>query len=112
MWYTNIETEKRYRYIPLFKSYKDEPEPYTRYDNYDAINIDNTAHIPCDYYGIMGVPITFIDKYNPDRVEILGCTESEGVGFSNGLWHDDSRVKQATINDHKIYKRIFIRRRH
>ena len=111
LWYTNIETPKRYWDIPLFKSYREEPERYPRYDNYDAIEVSKTAHIPVDYEGVMGVPITFLDKYNPNQFEIVGCTESEGTGFSNGLWHDDSQFKQATINGHKVYKRLFIRRR-
>ncbi|MBR4382684.1 MAG: adenine-specific methyltransferase EcoRI family protein [Selenomonadaceae bacterium] len=109
LWYTNIETEKRFWDIPLYKKYS--PEEYPRYDNYDAINVNKTAEIPCDYFGVMGVPITFLDKYNPNQFEILGATESEGTGFSNGLWHNDSKCKQATINGKKVYKRIFIRRR-
>ncbi|MBR1645784.1 MAG: adenine-specific methyltransferase EcoRI family protein [Selenomonadaceae bacterium] len=108
-WYTNIETEKRFWDIPLHKNYS--PEKYPCYDNYDAIEVSKTAEIPVDYFGVMGVPITFLDKYNPDQFEIVGCTESEGTGFSNGLWHDDSQFKQATINGKKVYKRIFIRRK-
>lgn len=57
----------------------------------------------------MGVPISFLDKYCPEQFEIVGATESEGVGFSNGL-HDGGIVKQATIEAKKVYKRIFIRR--
>jgi hypothetical protein len=57
----------------------------------------------------MGVPITFMDKYNPDQFEIIGATESEGKGFSNGLWFEDTKVAQALINSKKVYKRIFIK---
>ena len=48
------------------------PEEYQNYDNYDAINVDKTADIPCDYAGVMGVPITFLAVYNPEQFEILG----------------------------------------
>ena len=59
----------------------------------------------------MGVPITFMNRYNPDQFEILGATESEGKGFSNGLWNSESGVAQALINGKKVYKRIFIKRK-
>ena len=58
---------------------------------------------------VMGVPITFLDKYNPNQFEIVGATESEGKGFSNGLWHDKSGVSQATVRNKRVYKRIFIK---
>ena len=61
--------------------------------------------------GVMGVPITFMDKYCPEQFEIIGATESEGRGFSEGLWDERSDVFQATINGKKCYKRIFIKRR-
>ena len=57
----------------------------------------------------MGVPISFLDKYSPDQFEILGATESEGKGFSNGLWDEKSRVSQPVIERERVYKRIFIR---
>ena len=59
----------------------------------------------------MGVPITFMDKYCPEQFEILGASESEGKGFSNGLWNATSGVAQALVNGSKVYKRIFIRKR-
>ena len=59
----------------------------------------------------MGVPITFMDKYSPDQFEILGATESEGKGVSNGIWYEDSKVAQAMVNGKKVYKRIFISRK-
>lgn len=68
-----------------------------------------TNEIPCDYDGIMGVPITFMNKYNPEQFEIIGATESEGKGFSNGVWKEESNVAQAMINGKRVYKRIFIR---
>ena len=57
----------------------------------------------------MGVPITFLDKYNPDQFEIVGATESEGKGFSNGLWDASSKVAQPVIDGKRVYKRIFIK---
>lgn len=59
----------------------------------------------------MGVPITFLDKYNPEQFEILGATESEGKGFSNGLWIESSGIAQALVHGERVYKRIFIRKK-
>lgn len=59
----------------------------------------------------MGVPITFLDRHNPDQFELVGATESEGKGFSNGLWHDTSGVAQPLINGERKYKRLFIKHR-
>lgn len=108
-WFTNLETEKRHEELILYKKYT--PEEYPKYDNYDAINVNKTSEIPANYDGVMGVPITFLDKYNPEQFEIIGCTESEGKGFSNGLWNASSKVAQPLIHGNKIYKRIFIRKR-
>ena len=69
-WFTNLEIPKRHEELILYHTYS--PEEYPRYDNYDAINVDKTNEIPIDYDGIMGVPITFLDKYNPDQFEIIG----------------------------------------
>lgn len=64
-----------------------------------------------DYDGVMGVPITFLDKYCPEQFELIGATESEGKGFSNGLWRENSGVTQPLISEKRVYKRLFIRRR-
>ena len=109
MWFTNIDVDKRHEDIILYRTYT--PNDYPHYDNYDAIEVSKTADIPCDYFGVMGVPITFMDKYNPDQFEIIGCTESEGKGFSNGLWNSKSGVAQPLVNGKRLYKRIFIRRK-
>ena len=69
-WFTNLEIKKRHEDIILYKHYT--PEEYPRYVNYDAINVNKTEEIPMDYNGAMGVPITFLDKYNPEQFEILG----------------------------------------
>lgn len=70
VWYTNLDFSKRHEMLDLWKKYTE--EEYPKYDNYDAINVNKVAEIPEDYDGIMGVPITFIDKYNPDQFEIIG----------------------------------------
>lgn len=68
-WFTNLDHKKRHEELILYKHY--DPEKYPKYDNYDAINVDKVADIPCDYGGVMGVPITFLDKYNPEQFEIV-----------------------------------------
>ena len=73
-WFTNMDYKERHTDLDLWRKYK--PEEYPKYDNYNAINVDVTADIPEDYYGIMGVPITFLDKYNPDQFEIIGMSAS------------------------------------
>lgn len=108
-WVTNLDIHKRHEDLILYKTYT--PEEYPKYDNYAAINVGKVADIPMDYDGVMGVPITFLDKYNPDQFEIVGATESEGRGFSNGLWTKESKVSQALVNGERIYKRLFIRKR-
>lgn len=106
-WFTNLEIRKRHEELILFHTYS--PEEYPKYDNYDAINVDKTIEIPIDYWGAMGVPITFIDKYNPEQFEIIGATESEGKGFSMGLWDEKSGIAQPLIKGERKYKRIFIK---
>lgn len=108
-WFTNLEHDKRHEDIPLYRHYT--PEDFPKYDNYDAINVGKTSEIPCDYDGVMGVPITFMDKYSPDQFEIVGASESEGKGFSQGLWDEASGVAQPLVCGEKTYKRLFIRRR-
>ena len=106
-WFTNLDTRKRHEDLILYKTYNKKDFP--TYDNYDAIEVSKTKDIPMDYKGVMGVPITFMDKYNPDQFEIIGATESEGKGFSNGLWKEESKVAQAMVKGERVYKRIFIK---
>ena len=68
-WFTNLDHKKRHEDLILYKKYT--PEEYPKYDNYDAINVDKVSEIPCDYEGVRGVPITFLDKYNPEQFEIV-----------------------------------------
>lgn len=109
-WYTNLDLEKRHEELILFKRFYGNEEDYPKYDNYDAINVNKVADIPCDFDGTIGVPITFLDKYNPEQFEIIGATESEGKGFSVGLWDEKSKVAQPVVKGERVYKRIFIRR--
>lgn len=103
-WFTNLDVSKRHENITLFKRRAQEPDLFPRYDNYDAIEVPKTAFIPCDYEGVMGVPITFLDRYNPAQFEILGNAGSYGVdGYS--------LCAELFIGGKKIYKRILIRRR-
>jgi hypothetical protein len=107
-WFTNIETPKRYWDIPLYKKYSPEENP--RYDNYDAIEVSKTAEIPEDYYGVMGVPITFLDKYAPRQFEIIGNSQmfAEPVVVDGKLKKNPGRFY---INGKRMYDRILIRRR-
>jgi hypothetical protein len=80
-WFTNIDFEERHENLTLYKQYT--PEEYPRYVNYDAIEVSKTAEIPYDYDGEMGVPITFLDKYNPDQFEIIGSSRFVGKPMSD-----------------------------
>jgi hypothetical protein len=71
-WFTNLDIKKRHEELILVKQYHGHEDEYPHYDNYDAINVDKVVDIPCDYDGVMGVPITFLDKYNPEQFEIVG----------------------------------------
>lgn len=76
-WFTNLDIRKRHDQMILIRKYG--PEEYPRYDNYDAIEVSMAANIPMDYAGVMGVPITFLDKFNPDQFEIIDVTQSWGT---------------------------------
>ena len=86
-WFTNLDHSKRHEDLDLYKTYT--PEEYPTYDNYDAINVDKTKDIPADYAGAMGVPITFLDKYNPDQFEILGLSQKVGMGLESKKFYND-----------------------
>ncbi|MED9903187.1 MAG: adenine-specific methyltransferase EcoRI family protein [Lachnospiraceae bacterium] len=76
MWFTNLDIKKRHEdFIPT-RFYKGHEQDYEKYDNYDAIEVSKTEEIPGDYEGVMGVPITFLAKHNPEQFEIVGCTQS------------------------------------
>ena len=111
-WFTNLDHKKRHEPLDLRGVYyKGNEDKYPKYDNYDAIEVSKTADIPCDYDGVMGVPITFLDKYCPEQFEIIGATESEGRGFSAGLWDETSSVSQPLVDGQRRYKRLFVKRK-
>lgn len=100
-WFTNLDIPRKHAIIPLTKKYN--PASYLKYDDFDAINVSRVADIPCDYYGQMGVPITYMVLHNPDQFEILGNLGSYGVdGYS--------LASSIHINGKKVFKRILIRR--
>ena len=110
-WFTNLDLAKSHEPLSLTEEYNLHPDHYPKYDNYDAIEVPKVSLIPKDYFGVMGVPITFFDKYCPEQFEVVGASESEGVGFSNGLWNETSNVSQPLVRGERTYKRLFIRRR-
>lgn len=95
-WYTNLDINKRHEELLLYKSYTE--EEYPKYDNFDAINVNESIEIPKDYDGYMGVPVTFIDKYNPEQFEI--------VKFRKGNDNKDLCIKGKTP-----YFRVIIKNR-
>lgn len=99
-WFTNIPHSKHNPPLDLYKKYNS--KDYPKYDNYDAINVDKTKDIPMDYDGVMGVPVSFLDKYCPTQFEIVGI---------HGNCYDYTKpLKSLTINGKKVYKRIMIRK--
>lgn len=130
-WYTNLDIRARHEDIILVKRYN--PEVYFHYENLkDCINVDKVVDIPCDYSGPMGVPITFLDKYNPDQFEILGCADANilpdrWVGApkhfidlyyaqgNTGQYQEGNRLACYITNDGKAkipYKRVIVRNKH
>lgn len=107
-WFTNLDINKRHQDLILHKNYT--TEEYPTYDNYDAINVDKTKDIPMDYDGAMGVPITFLDKYNPDQLEILGLSASAGYNEEIvGIPFLGNRDARPLIDGKNTYARIFIK---
>ncbi|MCZ2357682.1 MAG: adenine-specific methyltransferase EcoRI family protein [Bacteroidia bacterium] len=80
-WFTNMDYDERHEDLILYKKYS--PEEYPKYENYDAINVDKTSEIPANYSGLIGVPITFLDKYNPDQFEIIALGIVGSIEFSS-----------------------------
>ena len=99
MWLTNLDLPARHDAIPLVKKYLGNESAYPQFDNCDAINVDRTQNIPCDYEGLMGVPITFLHRFNPDQFKI--------IRFRKG---DDG--KDLTIDGRAPYFRILVRKNH
>lgn len=110
VWYTNLDIPKRHEEVILWENYT--PEKYPKYDNYNAINVDKVSHIPVDYNGVMGVPITFLDKYNPDQFEIIGQSNKGDTSPETEALRTDPKHKHGgLVNGKEKYMRIFIRRK-
>ncbi|MBQ7733440.1 MAG: adenine-specific methyltransferase EcoRI family protein [Synergistaceae bacterium] len=123
-WFTNLDHGWRHRDMILTRSYESNPELYPHYDNYDAIEVSKTSDIPADYFGVMGVPITFMDKYNPDQFEIVGMAK-RGAGdpaLRTRVYTRDEFPNYSDLNAgpvlvgkdgklHNTYPRILIRRK-
>lgn len=97
-WFTNLDINKRHEKLVLYKRYN--PEDYPQYDNYNAIEVSKTVNIPMDYDSVMGVPVTFLNKYNPEQFEIIGNEYDLNIERGRGY-----------VNGKRMYSRIFIKNR-
>ncbi|MDR2104604.1 MAG: adenine-specific methyltransferase EcoRI family protein, partial [Deferribacteraceae bacterium] len=105
IWLTNMEHKRRHENLILYRQYKAHEDEYPKYDNYDAIEVSKVENIPIDYDGVMGVPITFLDKYNPSQFEV--------VGSNRGIDQDPNGIygRGSFLNGKETFKRLFIKRR-
>lgn len=117
-WFTNLDIKKCHETMILFKRYT--PNEYPTYDNYEAIEVSKVSDIPCDYAGVMGVPITFLDKYSPDQFEIIGLSREIATPIKQVAKPDDKYQQGGNrfylrISEHelrRLYGRIVIRNKH
>lgn len=110
-WFTNLDIEKRHEKLMMDAGYNETDYPV--YDNYEAINVDKMKDVPCDYNGVMGVPITFLDKYNPEQFNIVGLTSSseQNAGrYFKGKTPENNTTK-ASVNGKCIYARVLIKKK-
>ena len=112
-WYTNLDNKKRHEDLIMYRQYT--PDAYPKYDNYDAINVDKVDDVPMDYYGVMGVPITFMDRYNPEQFEIIDCKipfllkeDALKIGLK---MHRTNTIQKDGKTLRQLYWRIFIKRK-
>lgn len=109
-WFTNLDHKKRHEELELYRQYAKTPEEYPKYDNYDAIEVSKVKNIPEDYDGVMGVPITFLDKFNPDQFEIVGGTANGQVpDFMKKSHH--KKHNEPWSGGRRVYQRILIKRK-
>ncbi len=120
-WYTNLEIKKRHENLILTETYKGNEENYPHYDNYDAIEVGKTSDIPYDYNGAMGVPITFLDKYNPEQFEIIGSSIelaqpmsqiAERGTYAPGGPRFYIPCNNGKIKHKRLYDRLVVRNKH
>lgn len=111
-WFTNMDNPNRHELLPLYKTYA--PDEYPTYDNLDAIEVGKTGQIPCDYYGLMGVPDAFLDKYNPDQFELIGIPTGDS-GKEIGVTKNHRGRTDIAITKDGVsrcpYSRIIIKRK-
>ncbi|MFR9592513.1 MAG: adenine-specific methyltransferase EcoRI family protein [Rikenellaceae bacterium] len=110
-WFTNLDYKERHDDLILYKTYKGNEEYYPTYDNYKAVNIDKTKDIPVDYDGVMGVPITFLDKYNPDQFEVLGSDYFVKDGLLDDVINTNwnGKLDRGYLQGKRLYSRILIK---
>jgi hypothetical protein len=110
-WFTNLDITKRHEELVLYRTY--DPEAYPEYDNYHAIEVSRFADIPMDYEGVMGVPITFLNRYSPDQFEIVGSDFDVKIGLLPQLVKPDwtGKMDRGYLNGIRLYARLFIRRK-
>jgi hypothetical protein len=108
-WFTNLDITKRHEELILHKKYH--PDHYPQYDNYNAIEVEKTVDIPMDYEGAMGVPITFLNKFNPEQFEILGTSDRGGDNIPeiDAIRLTVKKMDSCLVNGKKVYKRLFIK---
>ena len=129
IWLTNLDIEKRHNYLDLRGNYYSSGK-YTKYHNLDAIDVKEFANIPCDYDGIMGVPISFLRDFNPDQFELIGCSDVAGsipglqilgqewidkYRAEGGTGHYTANMRSVALSEpkHKIvFSRIMIKNKH
>jgi len=118
VWYTNIDHNKRHEEMILVKRYHGNEAAYPHYDNYSAIEVSRTQNIPLDYDGVMGVPITFLTKYNPDQFKIIGSFNAGSDADEIGAIKTETITKGKKImwngpvvNKSPLYKRLLIKRK-
>lgn len=118
-WFTNLDHAKRHEFLALNPAVTYQESEYPMYDNYDAIEVSRVNHIPCDYMGIMGVPVSFLDKHCPEQFEIIwqgaGNTRvsapDEKLKILNYRQHPNDRGGVGVIQGRRVYARLFIRRK-
>lgn len=108
-WFTNLDYNERHEDLILYRAYYGNEADYPTYDNYNAININKTKDIPCDYKGVMGVPITFLDKYNPEQFDIVNANDYRKCDTVPVKAHGLIKDKDGTINGKPTYVRILIK---
>lgn len=119
-WFANLDIKKHHEELILVKKYTGHEDEYPKYDNYDAIEVSKVANIPLDYAGVIGVPITFLDKYNPDQFEIIGysreiATPIKNIAKPDDVYQQGGNAFYLRTGEHdlrRLYGRIAIRNKH